>query len=139
VTAHRPLPVPDATSAPYWAAAADHVLAVARCGQCAGFALPPDSVCPHCGSTSPEFEFVPVSGRGTVRSWTIVRQSFLPGFDDLLPFMLVDVELDAQADLRMIGRLLGGVGGDVRVGTAVVAAFEDLTPDISVPAFELAS
>ena len=32
-----------------------------------------------------------MSGRGVVRSWTVVRQSFLPGFD--VPFVLVDVEL----------------------------------------------
>ena len=37
-----------------------------------------------------------------------MRQSFLPGFDDDLPFVLVDVELEEQADLRMIGRLLDG-------------------------------
>ena len=34
VTSERPLPVPDESSAPYWAAAAEHVLTVARCGQC---------------------------------------------------------------------------------------------------------
>ena len=138
MTTRRPLPVPDAHSAPYWTAAADHVLTVARCRQCTGFALPPDSVCPHCGSTSPEFEFVSVSGRGIVRSWTIVRQSFLPGFDDLLPFVLLDVELEEQSELRMIGRLLDGIGAELRIGTTVVAAFEDVTPEVSVPAFELA-
>ena len=138
MTTARPVPVPDAVSAPYWAAAADHVLTAARCARCSGFALPPDSVCPHCGSTDPEFEFVPVSGRGTVRSWTVVRQSFLPGFRDLLPFVLVDVELEEQPELRMIGRLLDGADGELRVGTPVVAAFEDLTAEVSVPAFERA-
>ncbi len=52
--------------------------------------------------------FEPVSGRGFVRSWTVVRQSFLPGFEDDLPFVLVDVELEEQPDLRMIGRLPTG-------------------------------
>ena len=44
--------------------------------------------------------FAPVSGRGTVRSWTVVRESFLPGFDDDLPFVLVDVELNEEAIQR---------------------------------------
>ena len=35
-----------------------------------------------------------------------MRQSFLPGFD--VPFVLVDVELPAQEDLRLIGRLVDG-------------------------------
>ncbi|MGW4477645.1 Zn-ribbon domain-containing OB-fold protein [Rhodococcus triatomae] len=135
----RPLPVPDAASEPYWAAAAEHRLTVARCSRCDRFALPPDGVCPHCLSTNPEFHFVPVSGRGCVRSWTVARQSFLPGFADLLPFVLVDVELDEQSELRMIGRLLGGVDTDLWVGAAVVAAFEDVAPGVAIPAFELAS
>lgn len=138
-TTHRPLPVPDTTSAPYWAAAAAHRLELARCRECSAFAHPPDSVCPNCGSTDPAFEFVTVSGRGTVRSWTIVRQSFLPGFDDLLPFVLVDVELAEQSELRLIGRLLDGPDAELRIGTPVVTAFEQLSSELSVPAFEIAS
>jgi uncharacterized OB-fold protein len=132
----RPLPVPDRTSAEYWAAAAQHILVVARCSRCGTLALPPDVVCVACGSTDPGYAYTPVSGRGRVRSWTIVRKAFLPGFD--VPFVLVDVELDEQADLRVIARLLDGVDGELRLGARVVAAFEDLTDEITVPAFELA-
>lgn len=134
----RPLPVPDETSAPFWSAAADHVLTVARCGRCGQFNMPPDVVCSHCRATDPGFEFTPVSGRGTVRSWTVVRQAFLPGFEGDLPFVLVDVELVEQADLRLIGRLLDGVDAALRVGDTVVVGFEDLAPGVAVPAFELA-
>jgi uncharacterized OB-fold protein len=131
----RPLPVPDELSAPYWAAAARHELTVARCGQCATLTMPPDVVCTTCGSTDPGFEFVAVSGRGLVRSWTVVRQSFLPGFD--VPFVLVDVELSEQSDLRLVGRLVDGVEGDLHLGAQVTAVFEDLAAGIAVPAFEL--
>lgn len=134
----RPLPIPDESSAPFWAAAAEHVLTVARCARCSALTMPPDVVCPHCHSTDPAFEFTPVSGRGIVRSWTVVRQAFLPGFDDDLPFMLVDVELVEQAELRLIGRLLDGAGADIHIGDAVAVAFEDLAPGVAVPAFELA-
>ncbi len=97
--------------------------------------MPPDVVCTACGSTEPGYTFTPVSGHGAVRSWTVVRQSFLPGFD--VPFVLVDVELDEQTDLRLIGRLVDGVDAPVRAGARVRVAFEDLAPEISVPAFEL--
>ena len=133
----RPVPVPDDISRPYWDAAAKHVLAMARCSRCGTFAMPPDMVCSHCHSTDPEFTFVPVSGRGTVRSWTVMHQSFLPGFDDLVPFVLVDVELDEQTDLRTIGRLLDGPDAPLAVGARVIVAFEDLAPGVSVPAFSL--
>jgi uncharacterized OB-fold protein len=137
----RPLPVPDDTSAPFWSAAAEHVLTVARCGHCGRLTMPPDVVCPHCHASDPGFEFTPVSGRGTVRSWTVVCQALLPGFEDELPFVLVDVELVEQADLRLIGRLLDGpdaLEADLHVGDAVTVGFEDLAPGVAVPAFELA-
>lgn len=134
----RPLPAPDETSAPFWSAAAEHVLTVARCVRCGRFTIPPDVVCPHCHASDPGFAFTAVSGRGTVRSWTVVRQAFLPGFEDDLPFVLVDVELAEQADLRLIGRLLDGVDADLHVGDEVVVGFEDLAPGVAVPAFELA-
>jgi uncharacterized protein len=132
----RPFPVPDAVSAPFWAAAARHELAVARCQACDSFAIPPDITCPHCGTADPGFAFEPVSGHGTVRSWTVVRQSFLPGFD--VPFMLVDVELAEQRELRMIGRLLDGPDAAVTLGVPVAVMFEDLADGVSVPAFTLA-
>ena len=134
----RPLPIPDESSAPFWAAAAEHALTVARCARCAALTMPPDVVCPHCHSTDPGFTFTPVSGRGIVRSWTVVRQAFLPGFNDDLPFVLVDVELVEQSELRLIGRLLDGVEADIHIGAAVAVGFEDLAPGVAVPAFELA-
>jgi uncharacterized OB-fold protein len=131
----RPMPVPDERSAPYWSAASQHILAVAQCSACGAFTHPPDTVCPHCGSTAPEFTFIPVSGNGVVKSWTVVRQSFLPGFD--VPFVLVDVELVEQADLRIIGRLRDGPGTALHVGSAVRVAFEDIASGVAVPAFAL--
>jgi uncharacterized OB-fold protein len=130
------VPVPDEQSAPFWRAAAGHVLSLARCSRCGAFSHPPDVVCPHCGSTDPGFVFTPVDGAGTVRSWTVMRQSFLPGFDDV-PFVLVDVELAAQPDLRLIGRLVDGTGAPLQAGASVELVFEDVAPGVAVPAFAL--
>lgn len=133
MTLERVRPVPDDTSAPYWDAASRRVLSIARCGKCATFAMPPDVVCTACGATDPDYEFTPVSGDGVVRSWVVVRQSFLPGFE--VPFTLVDVELAEQSELRVIGRLLDGRPSP---GAAVRVAFEDLASGFAVPAWELA-
>lgn len=131
----RPVPVPDEVSAPFWEAAGRHVLTLARCARCGAFSHPPDDVCRECGSADPGFEFVEVDGAGTVRSWTVMRKSFLPGFD--VPFVLVDVELAAAPGIRLIGRLLDGPEAPLRTGLSVALAFEDLGPGLSVPAFEL--
>jgi uncharacterized OB-fold protein len=141
MTGVRPLPIPDEQSAPYWRAAAEGVLVLARCSRCGAFAHPPDVVCPHCGSTDPAFAFEPVNGAGTVRSWTIVRQSFLPGFDDDVPFVLVDVALgDTGSDdeeVRLIGRLLDGPDVPLQLDDRVVVTFEHIDHDVAVPAFRL--
>jgi uncharacterized OB-fold protein len=131
----RPLPVPDEGSGAFWSAAAGHTLALARCARCGTLSHPPDVVCAHCGSTEPGYEFTPVDGSGAIRSWTVIRQSFLPGFDT--PFVLVDVELAAQPDVRLIGRLVDGPAAALRLGAPVRLTFEDLAPGISVPAFTL--
>ena len=128
----RPVPVPDALSARYWEAAARHELALPRCGQCKAFALPPEPVCPHCGSSAPAWDYERLSGRGTIRSWTVVRTSFLPGFADDAPFTLVDVELADQQELRLVGRLVHGAPA---LGAQVSLAFEDVTPGVGIPAF----
>jgi uncharacterized protein len=133
----RPLPIPDEQSAPFWEAAAQGILAVARCSRCQTFTHPPGAVCPHCHSTEPEFVFTPVSGRGTIRSWTVMRQSFLPDFDGDVPFVLVDVELEEQPDLRIIGRLMDGPTAAIQIGMLVQVTFENLTADVAVPAFVL--
>jgi uncharacterized OB-fold protein len=77
-----------------------------------------------------------VSGSGWVRSWTVIRRSFLPGFAGDLPFVLVDVELDTD-NVRLVGRLLDGPAAELRVGSAVVLAFETLESGDAIPAFVL--
>jgi uncharacterized OB-fold protein len=135
----KPLPVPDERSAGYWAAAAEHVLAVAQCSRCGQSTMPPGPVCPYCQSTDPAFEFVPTAGTATVRSWTVVHDAFLPAFRDELPFVLVDVELDDHPNIRLIGRLVDGPDAPLHLGDAVTVDFDDLGDGMAVPAFALAA
>ncbi|MGI5218832.1 Zn-ribbon domain-containing OB-fold protein [Nocardia sp. CA-290969] len=138
MTTSRPLPVPDDLSAPYWAAAARHELALARCARCARFDIPPGLTCSHCGTTDPAYRFERVSGRGVVRSWTIVRRASSVGFAGEVPYLLVDIELDEQPGLRMIGRLLDGPDTELAEGLAVQVAFEDIAAGTAIPAFTVA-
>jgi uncharacterized OB-fold protein len=135
--ADKPLPVADETSAGYWEATARGELALPRCTVCGKLALPPSMTCPACGTAEPRFEYVVVARGGTVRSWTVVRDAFLPGFADDVPYVLVDVELDAQADLRMIGRLTNGPNAPLSVGAPVDVTFDALVDGVAVPSFSL--
>ena len=135
MTTARPVPVPDERSAPYWEAAAQHRLVLARCSRCDELSHPPDVVCARCHHPDPGFVFEEVGGRGAVRSWVVVRESFLPGFD--VPFVLVDVAMDEDDGVRLIGRLLDGPDAPLARGQRVRVAFEDLAPGVAVPAFIL--
>lgn len=133
----KPIPVPDEMSAGYWEAAARGELALPRCSVCHHYALPPRNVCPSCGTTDPRYTTEAVAGGGVVRSWTVVRDSFLPGFADDVPYLLVDVALDAEPDVRMIGRLVDGPDAPLALGDRVTVAFDRLTDEFAVPAFTL--
>lgn len=127
------LPVPDEMSEPYWEACARHELALARCSSCGTIAHPPDVTCPGCHSLDPRFTWEKVSGNGKVRSWTVIRHSFLSGFE--LPFLLVDVQLDDHPQVRLIGRLVDGPEAALQLGDPVTVTFDDLAPGVAVPAF----
>ncbi len=133
----RPVPVPDAQSAPWWEGAAGGRLVLASCADCGVLSHPPDLLCPACGSDAPRWDAREVDGRGAVRSWTVVRQAFLPGPEGDVPYVLVDVELDVQQDLRLVGRLLDGPEALLALGVRVRPAFEEIAPGTSVPAFVL--
>lgn len=131
----RPVPVPDETSAGFWAAAARHVFTLARCSACGEMTFPPDVTCPHCLSTEPEFRFEPASGRGRLRTWSTIHRSFLQGFET--PYILADVELVDHPEVRIVARLLDCVEAELRIGLPVTVAFEQLREDVAVPAFRL--
>jgi uncharacterized OB-fold protein len=135
----KPVPVPDEESSAYWAAAARHELVLPRCRRCGSWSLPPAPLCLGCGRADSGYEYVPVSKTGTIRSWTVVRDSFLPGFDAELPFVLVDVELDAAPQVRLIGRLVDGPGAPLRLGDPVTTVFDDRAPGLAIPEFRLTS
>ncbi len=130
--ARIPVPVPDERSAGYWAAAAEGVLALQCCDHCGRLAVPPDIICVGCRSPEPSFHDEPVSGMGTVRSWTVMRTAFLPGFAPLVPYVLADVELDEQPDLRIIARVLAGADA-MAVGARVSTQFDEVAPGFAVP------
>lgn len=137
MTPGKPLPVADDGSTGYWDAAARGELALPRCSACGHVTMPPTVVCRECGSTDAGFAYVGVNGSGTVRSWTVVRDAFLHGFEHDVPYLLVDVELDAQPHVRMIGRLRDGPDARLQIGDRVTATFDEIGDGVAVPSFAL--
>jgi uncharacterized OB-fold protein len=134
----RPVPVADERSAGFWEAAAEHRLVVSRCRHCGWLSYPPDTVCGRCLHVPPGFDWEEVSGRGTLRSWTIVRTAFLPGFAPYVPYVVGAVELSEQAGLRLVARMADGPDAGLAYGAPVETGFEDMADGVAVPLFHLA-
>jgi hypothetical protein len=113
-------PHPTPEDAEFWEGAQRGELRVQRCYGCGKHQHYARMLCSHCGSL--ELEWVTASGRGTVYSFTVIRQNGVPPFNELVPFVvaLVDLEEDGA---RMIATMPDCAPEDARIGMPVEATF----------------
>ncbi len=131
-----PQPRPDLDTAGFWEATAGGRLALCRCAECGLWLHPPLHECRRCGGKT---RFEPVSGRGTIYTYTVVRHPAVPGYLRQLPYVIAIVELDEQPGLRLPTRLVDVEPEAVRVGQRVVAEIVALRGgEFRVPVFHLA-
>jgi uncharacterized OB-fold protein len=131
----RPLPVADDLSRPFWEAAKQHRLVVQRCQTCGYFNHPPRSACDVCLSQHLQFE--PVSGRGTIYSFTVMHQPTVAGFAEQIPYLNILVELEEQPLLFMVSNLPLEEREKVRIGAPVVVHFEEVDAALTLPQFRV--
>jgi hypothetical protein len=129
----KPLPVVDDLSRPFWEAARQHQLVVQRCRECGYFNHPPRPACDACQSQ--QLSFAPVSGRGTVYSFTVMHQPNIAGFEDQIPYLNILVELEEQPLLFMVSNLPAAALDKIRIGGQVEVYFEDVDADMTLPQF----
>lgn len=88
----KPIPEPDASSAPFWEGTLEGKLMLMECGNCGHIRLPSREHCDRCLST--DTRWIEASGRGVVRSFGRMHQLYHPAFKDELPYPLAVVELE---------------------------------------------
>jgi uncharacterized OB-fold protein len=111
-----------ALTQPYWDAAARGQLALQRCNACRRWIHFPEPTCPTCGSDDLTFE--PVSGEGTVETFSVIHKSFVAEFAGRAPYVIAWIALPEQAGLRVFGNVTGCPPDDVTIGMAVEVWFE---------------
>jgi uncharacterized OB-fold protein len=131
----KPLPAPDELSQPFWEAAKQHKLVVQRCQECSYFNHPPRLACDACQSQQLQFE--PVSGQGTIYTFTVMHQPNIAGFEDQIPYINILVELEEQPLLFMVSNLPNSEKDKVRIGGRVEVHFQDVNDEITLPQFRL--
>ena len=129
--ARRPIPEPDADSAPYWQAAGEGRLSLPQCKACGKIAFPPRQICPGCNAHA--MRWITLSGRGTVYSHCVMHERFVRGVNP--PLAIGQIELEEQAGLRLVTNILGCAPEAVRIGMPVEAVFEEIAPGVRLPQF----
>lgn len=118
-----PQPVPDSPDVGFWDACRRHELVVQRCSDCGVLRHTPEFICYECYSYN--YDWQPVSGKGTVYSHMNVVHPVHPALHERVPFNVVLVELADAQGIRMIGNVLDCVYEDIHIGMPVEVVFED--------------
>jgi uncharacterized protein len=129
----RMLPKLNENNRAFWTGGADGQLMVAQCTQCSLWVQPAAADCPDCGG---ELVARPVSGQGTVFTYTVNYQPFMPTVP--VPYVIAIVELVEQAGLRMATNIVDCEPDSVYIGLPVQVRFErqDVDGDeVFVPVF----
>lgn len=132
VDAQRPLPVPDALTAPYWAAARDRRFVLPHCDDCGRVHFYPRAACPFCGSA--RLQWTAASGNGTVYTYTVIRRAPGPAFEKEVPYVVAVIALAEGPHL--MSSVTGCRVEDVRIGMPVRVAFREFEVGAVLPVFE---
>jgi uncharacterized OB-fold protein len=128
----KPLPVMDDRNRPFWEAARQGELRLQRCARCGVFRFPASRHCPGC--VGEDSEWVRVSGAGTVESFCLFHKAYFPGFESEVPYNVAVVRLAEGA--RLYTNVVGIPNDRLRIGLAVEACFEPVTPAVTLVKFK---
>lgn len=126
----KPLPTPTAESREFWKGCRRQELVIQRCGKCATLRHYPRPMCPHCNST--ETEYVRVSGRGKLYTWTVVYHPVHPAFAEV-PYIVAIVEL--EEGIRLVTNIIGCPPEKLYAEMPVEVVFDVVNEDSALPKF----
>jgi uncharacterized OB-fold protein len=126
--------IPD-SQLPFWASLKERAVRVQRCDDCRTYRYIPKDICPRCQGD--RATWTPISGRGDVYTYTVVRRAPTPAYQAEAPYVLAHVTM--AEGFRMIASLTGVDPQSVRIGMPVEIAYEDVTPEWTLFTFRPAS
>jgi uncharacterized OB-fold protein len=89
-------------------------LTAVRCGRCGALAVPPKEFCPACAQR--QWESVPLSGEGTIASYTIIRVAPRGHAADV-PYAIAAVQM--KEGVSFLGRVVDVPLEQIAVGLPV--------------------
>lgn len=134
-TVARPLPTITEDNAEFWRSTREHAMKLQKCDRCGRFWYYPGPVCHYCGST--RFTWTPVSGRGTIYSYSVLESAKGNPFADDVPIALILVRLEEGP--VMMSNLVDDVDGVLAVELPVSLVYEDVDDELTLPVFRPAA
>ncbi len=128
------LPQPDDVNRAYWSAAAEGRLIIQECRSCSHRQFYPRALCTQCGD---EPEWIDCTGRGTVHTFTIIRQMGMRPFREELPYVVAMIELEEGP--LMMGNVTDCDPETVEIGAPVSVHFVRAADDVGIPYWRLAT
>jgi uncharacterized OB-fold protein len=129
----KPIPVPDAASAPYFDGAKQGKLMMQRCKDCGAWHHPVRTYCDDC--LSPNLAWQQASGKGEVYNFALMHYVYHPAFASEVPYNLTVVKLAEGPVVET--NLIECKNSEIKIGLPVEAVFVKLSPEVTVPKFRL--
>jgi hypothetical protein len=89
---------------------------------------------PHFWKDGKRLEWFEASGKGTVYTYVVGYEPFLPAFTHLLPHVMVVVQL--EEGVRIVGYMVGTKPEEMRFGMPVRVVLKRLTDRVTLPVWE---
>ena len=119
--ANRPLPnFEEPDTKPFWDGTKERELRYQKCADCGAVVFHPRRHCTGCLGSDLSWETA--SGRATVYSYSIVRQSYHPFFREHIPYVVAWVDLEEGP--RLLSNIVGIDAGEVRCDMPVEVDWE---------------
>jgi len=128
---NRPLPTVTDDNRRFWESAKQRALELQKCDDCGEFRYYPTPICHFCGSD--EFTWTPISGRGTIYSWSVLERAKGNPFEHDVPIAIVLVTLEEGP--VMMSNLIDYEGVEISIGMPVTIDYGDVNDEITLPLF----
>jgi uncharacterized OB-fold protein len=112
----RPVPSGEGDYGRFFQACCEGKLLIQECPACGQRQFYPRALCTACGATPGWLE---TAGRGTIYTFTVVRQNRIAPFAAELPYVVAMIDL--EEGVRMLGTVTTAYPDDIGVGLPVEA------------------
>ena len=128
----RPLPNVNDDTREFWTGCKMHQLKFQKCTGCGHIRWPASMICPICYSR--DTQWIVASGKGTVYTFVVYHVAYHSGFEDDLPYVVADIELEEGPHL--LTNIVGCRPDEVKCEMPVEVTWERITEEWTLPKFK---